>query len=109
MQINLYGEARRTEKIIFFCIFRGSQSKKVAGKSSKRVQGEAATKTKQIPWHRQMKSIRECKGLSSALLYKPSNRLHRCKCQQSMALCIQLALHAAMVVEGSKIGSRKQH
>lgn len=44
MQINLYGEARRTEK--FSSDSRESQSQRVEGESSERVQGEDVTGTK---------------------------------------------------------------
>lgn len=40
----------------------------MVAESSKRVEGEVATKMKQILWHRQVQSIRESKGLHSTLL-----------------------------------------
>lgn len=98
MQINLYGEARRTEK--FSSDSRESQSQRVEGESSERVQGEDVTGTKWIPRHGPVKSIREREGLSSAPRYKPSNRLHRCRCQQSVALRARPGSPAAVVAEG---------
>lgn len=91
---------RQAQNRLVLLPFQKNQRKRVVGKSSKRVEGEVATRTKQISWHRQVKSIRESKGLHFTLLYKTSSGLHRCRCHQSMTLCDQLGLHAAVVAEG---------